>query len=153
MKAARRSGVLTATDVHVLSSTDDDYNRDFMENADILFLSDEKLPCGPEDFIMQLYERYHNKIIVLGMGAKGAMLFESDSGEMTLVPAYTDVKVVNTIGAGDALFSSFLHFYVKSGNAKQALKRAVIFAGIKIGTNGASLGFCSEQKIERIVSG
>ena len=153
VKAARRSGVLTATDVHVLSSTDDDYNRDFMENADILFLSDEKLPCGPEDFIMQLCDRYHNKIIVLRMGAKGAMLFESDSGEMTLVPAYTDVKVVNTIGAGDALFSSFLHFYVKSGNAKQALKRAVIFAGIKIGTNGASLGFCSEQKIERIVSG
>lgn len=36
IKAVHAGGVLTATDVHVLESVEDDYNRDFMENADIL---------------------------------------------------------------------------------------------------------------------
>lgn len=35
IKEAKRLGVTTATDVHVLASLEDDYNRDFMENADI----------------------------------------------------------------------------------------------------------------------
>ena len=37
IKAAHAAGVLTATDVHVLHDIHDEYNRDFMENADILF--------------------------------------------------------------------------------------------------------------------
>ena len=77
IKKAREMKVLTATDVHVLSNTEDDYNRDFMENADILFLSDEALPCAPEEFIQRLHERYHSKVIVIGMGAKGALLLDN----------------------------------------------------------------------------
>ena len=63
IKAAHDAGVTTATDVHVLADIDDEYNRGFMENADILFLSDEKLPCPAQDFIRQLQCRYHNRII------------------------------------------------------------------------------------------
>ena len=151
LKAAKNKGITIATDVHVLSDINDDYNRDFMENADILFLSDEGLPCDAADFIRQLYNRYNNKIIVIGMGSKGAMLFDSKTDEISVIPAYSAAKVVNTVGAGDSLFSSFLHFYTKYSDAKEALKRAVIFAGIKIGYNGASLGFCTENEIEKII--
>lgn len=148
IKEAKRLGVTTATDVHVLASLEDDYNRDFMENADILFLSDDGLPCAAEDFLRQLYSRYKSRIIVLGMGADGAMLLDGASGELTVVPAYTDGKIVNTVGAGDSLFSAFIHFYSKGFDAKSALKRAVVFAGVKIGFNGASVGFCTEREIE-----
>ena len=151
LKAAKNKGITIATDVHVLSDINDDYNRDFMENADILFLSDEGLPCDAADFIRQLYNRYNNKIIVIGMGSKGAMLFDSKTDEISVIPAYSAAKVVNTVGAGDSLFSSFLHFYTKYSDAKEALKMAVIFAGIKIGYNGASLGFCTENEIEKII--
>ena len=151
LKAAKNKGITIATDVHVLSDINDDYNRDFMENADILFLSDEGLSCDAADFIRQLYNRYNNKIIVIGMGSKGAMLFDSKTDEISVIPAYSAAKVVNTVGAGDSLFSSFLHFYTKYSDAKEALKRAVIFAGIKIGYNGASLGFCTENEIEKII--
>ncbi len=153
MKAAKQQGILTATDVHVLGDINDDYNRDFMENAEILFLSDEKIPCAAEDFIRQIYERYHNSIIVMGMGAKGAMLFDARVGTAKVIPAYTNGKIVNTIGAGDALFSAFLHFYVKDRDAEAALKKAVIFAGIKIGYNGASIGFCTEEEVRNAESG
>ena len=149
---ARESGVLTATDVHVLSDPDDGYNRDFMANADILFLSDEKLPCAPEAFLRQLYERYHNRVIVLGMGKRGAMLYDGDTDAVTTVPAYTGAKVVNTVGAGDALFSAFLHFYLRDRDALSALRRAVVFAGIKIGAHGASEGFVSEAQTEEAFS-
>lgn len=151
IKDAHKRGVTTATDVHVLGNIDDDYNRDFMANADILFLSDEHLPCVAEEFIVQLHERYDNKIIVIGMGANGATLFDSSSGKVITVPAYVTGNVVNTVGAGDSLFSSFLHFYVKGMSAEDALKRAVIFAGIKIGSNGAALGFSTEDEIEALV--
>lgn len=151
IKYAHSRGVLTATDVHVLGNIDDEYNKDFMENADILFLSDEHLPCAADKFIVQLHERYHNKVIVIGMGSKGAMLFDSVSGKVINVPAYVTGNVVNTVGAGDSLFSSFLHFYIKGMSAEDALRRAVIFAGIKIGSNGAAQGFSNEDEIEALV--
>ena len=150
--AARQKGKLTATDVHVLSDVHDEYNRDFMSNADILFLSDEKIPGKPEEFIKELYHCYHNSIIVIGMGAKGAMLHDAEKGEAVVIPAYSTGKIVNTIGAGDALFSAFLHFYTKDSDAESALRKAVVFAGIKIGYNGASVGFCKENDIESVIN-
>ena len=152
IKEARRMGVTTATDVHVLSDIEDGYNRDFMENADILFLSDEGLSEAPEAFIRRLYGRYGNKIIVLGMGSKGAVLYDTAADKMSMIPAYKNAAVVNTVGAGDALFSAFLYFYAKERDAESALKKAVVFAGIKIGSNGASKGFCSESELLRRMS-
>ena len=149
IKRARELGTLTATDVHVLSDIDDEYNRDFMENADVLFLSDEGLTCAAEDFIRRLHDRYHNRVIVIGMGAKGAMLLDGRTGEVSVIPAYTEGKIVNTVGAGDALFSAFMHWYVKGMEPKDALSRAVVFAGLKIRHTGASVGFVSEREVEQ----
>ena len=60
-------------------------------------------------------------------------------------------EVVNTVGAGDALFSSFLHYYAKGYKPADALDRAQIFASYKIGFNGASVGFANEQLVEELV--
>lgn len=148
IREARRLGVTTATDVHVLGSVEDEYNRDFMECADLLFLSDEALPCPPEDFIRRLRDRFRNRVVVIGMGAKGAMLLDERRGEPLTVPAWTGGPVVNTVGAGDALFSAFLHGYAKGLDPEAALRRAVVFAGLKIGYDGASEGFCTEPELE-----
>lgn len=152
IKSARSYGIPIATYVHVLSDINDEYNKDFMENSDILFLSDERLPGEPEGFAEKLYGRYNNKIIVIGMGAKGALLYEGEKDNITIIPAYTPEKIVNTVGAGDALFSSFLHFYINGLSAVESLRRAVIFAGIKIGFNGAATGFTDETIIEKIIN-
>lgn len=153
IQKARQQAILTATDVHVLSDINDEYNRDFMENADILFFSDEKLPCPAEEFIRRIEDRYHNRIIVTGMGEKGALLLDAVNHEVSMIPACQNGPIVNTVGAGDALFSSFLHFYAGTGDAKSALRKAVVFAGIKIGFNGASVGFSSEQEIDARMKG
>lgn len=150
---AKEKGKKVATDVHVLSSIEDDYNGDFMEAADILFLSDEQLPCEIDAFVQQLADRYPAQIIVVGMGQKGAYLYEraTESGE--LYPCVQLGKVVNTIGAGDALFSAFLHFYSMGESAKDALYAAQIFAAKKIQSNGAAIGFPTEAEVEEIRKG
>lgn len=148
IRHTKAAGILTATDVHVLSDIEDDYNRDFMENADILFLSDEKLPCPPEDFIRRLYDRYRNSVIVIGMGGKGAMLLDGKAQKRYRLGACRNVNVVNTVGAGDALFAAFLHFTAKGLSPVDALRRAEVFAAVKIGVSGASKGFCTEAEAE-----
>ena len=75
-----------------------------------------------------------------------------ESGEITELPAYNNVGVVNTVGAGDALFSAFLHFYSKGMKPIDALWRAEIFAALKIRENGASKGFVTENEIDEIIN-
>ena len=58
--------------------------------------------------------------------------------------------VVNTVGAGDALFSAFVHFYAKGIHPVECLKRAQIFASAKIRVSGASRGFVTEAEIEEM---
>lgn len=144
---AKKLGKLIATDVHVLSDVNDDYNREFLENADIVFLSDEALPCEPESFLFVLKTRYRMKVIVLGRGAKGACLYERETDRVTHFDCVPCRNVVNTVGAGDALFSSFVHFYAKGMSATESLRLAQTFASRKIEHNGASVGFLTEKEL------
>lgn len=148
---AKQTGKIIATDVHVLSDIYDEYNREFMEQADILFLSDEAVGDNYRAFMEQLADAYPCRIIVMGRGAKGAAIYLRDTGELTEMPATSAGTVVNTVGAGDALFSAFLHYYTKGLAPLDALQRAQIFATHKITVSGASNGFVSEQTVEEWV--
>lgn len=143
LQQALQRGLLLATDVHVLADFDDAYNRDWLDAADILFLSHEKLPCSPLQAVAELRRRYHNDIIVIGLGAEGALLAEHGHAPLHL-PARPQRPVVNTIGAGDALFSAFLDQYLRLGSAPAALARAQAYAGWKIGSNGATEGLLDQ---------
>ena len=152
LSVAKAMGKTIATDVHVLGNIWDDYNRRFMECADILFLSDEAAGDDPYGFIEKLEEVYHTPIIVMGRGSKGALMYLRDDNWFHEMPAAHVGEVVNTVGAGDALFSSFLHFYAKGMHPVECLKRAQIFAAAKIRTSGASNGFVTEAKVEEMLS-
>ena len=151
LKMAKEMGKTIATDVHVLSDLNDDYNRDFMQYADVVFMSDEIIVSdnkNPWDFLKQMYEMYAPKVIVLGRGSKGALMYLGEKDEFIELSAVKTNEIVNTVGAGDALFSAFVHFYAKGMDVTECLKRAQIFASLKIAYNGASLGFASEEEIE-----
>lgn len=152
LNKARADGKLIATDVHVLSDIEDAYNRDFMEYADILFLSDEAIRMDAKEFLMEIEKRYENEIIVLGQGSQGALMYVKKEGKFYDFPVVKTGKVINTVGAGDALFSGFIHYYVKGIPAAEALKKAEIFASYKIGFDGAASGFANEQKIEELAA-
>jgi ribokinase len=149
---AKAAGKTIATDVHVLSDIHDPYNREFMEAADILFLSDENIGNDYHGFIMALADTYPCKIIVLGRGSKGAAIYQRQTGDILELPAIHAGPVINTVGAGDALFSGFLHFYARGYAPLEALHRAQVFAAHKITVSGAANGFISEAHVEDFVS-
>ena len=148
LQAARQAGKPVATDVHALYWLFDDYNRDFIAAADILFLSHDNLPEPPEDFARHLLERWHPAVLVVGLGSQGALLVHE--GQLQRVPAVQTRPVVNTIGAGDALFSAFLHAYPRLGDPYEALRRATFFASWKIGERSASQGFPSLEEWQQL---
>lgn len=147
---AKNRNLLLATDVHVLSNFDDEYNRDYLAASDILFMSHEKLPCAPHLAIKELQKRYQPKLLIISLGAEGALLAEKGHSPIHQ-PSQAQRPIVNTIGAGDALFSAFIDQYLRLGSAGTALKRAQIYAGWKIGESGASAGLMNQAEfMERI---
>lgn len=150
---AKAKGKLIATDVHVLRHIWDDYNRDFLNAADILFLSDEGIGDDYHWFLWELANHYPARIIVLGRGGKGAAMYLRSENRIIELPATPVGPVVNTVGAGDALFSSFLHYYAKGLHPVDALKRAQVFASAKIRVSGASMGFVNEQQMDALCAG
>ncbi|MFP4344334.1 MAG: carbohydrate kinase family protein [Anaerolineales bacterium] len=137
-----------ATDVHAISSLDDDYNRAFMAAADILFMSNDFLPVAPEEWARQVLERYSPQVVVIGLGAEGALLAVRGDGEVERVPPVRTREIINTVGAGDALFSAFVHFYIQTFNPYISLQKAMVFASYKIGERGAAEGFLTEDELD-----
>lgn len=149
LREARTYGIPVATDVHVLSDLYDPYNRDFLEAADILFLSNEHIIGAEVEMARSLAAAYAPRIIVIGMGDRGALLLESGE-EPVHFPARPTRPVVNTVGAGDALFACFNSWYLRSGDARLSLKYAILFASWKIGTRGAAEGFLDRTGLEKL---
>jgi ribokinase len=145
---AKEAALPVATDVHTIAEIEDEYNRDYMAAADILFLSDERLPNAPEAFVRQLQDCYDTAVIVVGLGSKGALLAVKADNFIGRIAAVPTRPIVNTIGAGDALFSSFVHVYQQQGDPYDAIRKAVVFASYKIGTSGAAEGFLSAAALE-----
>lgn len=148
LKKVKAMGKLIASDVHVLGDLKDAFNKDFMEYADILFLSDEQLPCEPRRFLLKMKEKYLPKIIVMGMGKEGALLYVRAEDRIYKLGAARVGEVVNTLGAGDALFSAFINYYGKGYAPVEALSRAEVFAALKIRCSGGAKGFVEEGTVE-----
>lgn len=150
LKIAKDSNKIIATDVQVLGDIHDIYNADYMRYANILFLSNENIKGSVEAFVKEIANEYNNDIIVVGLGSEGALLYVRKDNYMKRYKAVKTRKIVNTIGAGDSLFSCFIHFYAKNFNPYEAIKKAIVFASYKIGVASAADGFVTEEELERL---
>ena len=125
------------------------YNEDFLKGADILYISDDSLRMEPYDFVKALAVKYRPEIILLGQGASGLILYDKYKNIIAHYDTVKTHKTVNTVGAGNALFSCFLHFYNKTKDSVFAVKNALLFASFKVGFTGTSNGFMTEEEIGR----
>jgi acarbose 7IV-phosphotransferase len=148
---AKAAGASVATDLQTASESSRAYDSDFLRSGDVIFLSHEKLGPSPEAFVADLWERTAAPVIVVGLGAAGALLCLRGQRSRRL-PAVEARPVVNTAGAGDALFACFLHFYWDGEGPISALHKALVFAAYKVGENGASRGFLSEDRLLRLMA-
>ena len=100
-------------DVHAISDLNDPYNADFMRAASILFMSHEWLPVPPGGMgAPGVGPLRPGSAGDLAWATEGALLAVKKDNFIERIPAVRTRPVVNTIGAGDALFSAFLHGYV-----------------------------------------
>jgi len=143
-------GIPIATDVHAVSEIDDAYNRDFMAAADWLFMSNEHLRGREAAFAREVHARYQPDVLVMGLGAQGALVMECNEHEPRALAAVSPRPVVSTIGAGDALFSGFLHGRLHGLDTTASLRQAMVFAAWKIGCASASEGFLDATGLTRL---
>jgi ribokinase len=150
LRRARALGLPVVTDVHAVSDLDDPYNRDFMAAADLLFQSDALLQATPEAWAQAVLDRYGPEIVVVGLGAEGALLGLRRAEYLGRLPAVSTRPIVSTIGAGDALLSAFVHCHARGVESRAALARAVLFASYKLGEASASAGFLDATSLEAL---
>jgi ribokinase len=147
---AKRAGLPIATDLHVLSAPDDEYNRDWLAVADILFCSNEAIEGQEASFARALMGRWPARVVVVGMGVRGSLLLTKECREAVRVPAVETRPIASTVGAGDALFSAFVHFVARGVDAVESLRRATVFASWKLGEGGGAAGFLDEAGLMRL---
>ncbi|GAA4238409.1 hypothetical protein GCM10022254_54230 [Actinomadura meridiana] len=126
-------GIPIAVDVHLIADLDDEYDRPWLERAQIVFSSHELLPGPYEAWISGVFARYRQcEMVGIGLGPGGALL-GLRGGTLIRVAAAPPPEVVNTSGAGDALFATFLAEWLREGCPVAALQGAVLHSGWKIG--------------------
>lgn len=127
LPVARELGVVVSCDLQDVVALDDPYRRDFIDGADILFLSCVNFP-EPRAALEHLRGGRPGRIVVGGRGADGCVV--ADAAGVRFFPAIAlPDPVVDTNGAGDALAVGFLTSYVLGGfSVEAALLRGQIAA-------------------------
>jgi acarbose 7IV-phosphotransferase len=147
---AQALGLPIVSDVHALADLDDSYNQDYMAAAEVLFLSHERLPTSPEEFARAIQQRFGTPIVVVGMGAEGALLALRREQTLARVSAIAPRGVVSTVGAGDALLSAFVDGYARGLEPLRALRRATLFAGHKVGSASGAAGLLTADELAQL---
>ncbi len=147
-EAAKRNKPI-AVNIRNYNPEKEKYNTDFLEPAKILYFSDDTLTEDPYDFIDRMSSTYGTEIIILGQGSEGLILFDKTHNLRVHYKTVKTNEVVNTIGAGNALFACFLHYYLETGDSVNAIKNALLFASYKIGYMGTSNGFMTVDQMEQ----
>ena len=148
-KTAAELGKPIAVNIRSYNPEKEKYNTDFLEPAKVLYFSDDTLSEDPYDFIDRMASTYGTEIIILGQGSEGLILFDKTKDIKAHYKTVKTNEVVNTIGAGNALFACFLHFYMETGDSVNAIKNALLFASYKIGFMGTSNGFMTVDQLEQ----
>ena len=149
IKVAKEFDKKIAVNIHTYDPEKEKYNVDFLENANILYFSDDTIETDPFDFVRGIADKYNTDILILGQGSKGLILYDRHKDINVHYDTVKTNEVVNTTGAGNALFACFLHYYQETGDSALAIKNAMLFASYKIGYMGTSIGFMTVEQLEQ----
>jgi sugar/nucleoside kinase (ribokinase family) len=150
LPAAVLSGVPIAVDVNVIADLDETYYQPWLDVADVIFCSHERLPCSAPQWIARVLTRFPGAALAaVGCGARGSVLGLRD-GRLVSIEAVAPLGVRNTSSAGDSLFAAFVHGWLASGNPVDALSDAVLFAGWRIGHRQPTSVLLGEPELARL---
>lgn len=114
------------------------YLKTILSNTEILVLNDEEakllVGAGSNEELLKRLAKLGPKIVVITIGKKGAYAFD---GKYIYFGKTTEMRVVETTGAGDAFASSFLSGIIKKNDVEFAMKLATTNAESVISHHGA----------------
>ncbi len=148
-KKAKDLGKLVAINFRGFSEEKYEYNKDLMDLADIIYLSDDNIVTDADEFVRKVADNHQAKIVILGRGADGVTIYSRDDDLLADYRPVKTTEIVNTAGAGNSLFACFLHCYMKDRDAVHSIKNALLFASYKIGYMGTSQGFLTENELDQ----
>ena len=165
---AQKSGCILSFDpnIRLMAWEEESQLRDAVSyglaHCDCLKMSDEEITyyTGENDPMLglqRLTEQYPGiKLIVLTLGPDGCILFSH--GGILRVPGFSQPSVVDTTGAGDSFWGTFLHFIALHGLCGQppsfflpAARQANAAASIIIGRKGALLSMPHAEEINALL--
>ena len=133
-KKAKDLGVKLSFDMNFRMDTYKDFEdakkayKPYVDCADIIKFSDDelKLYTGIDDVIKAIESIYHkDQLFVLTLGSKGSLYYYN--GESNIIPT-EKVKPIDTTGAGDAFFGTFLANVENAKWNKENIENALIKA-------------------------
>ena len=159
VKTCKEANVLISFDVNFRSDIFDSIEiaknsyRFFIENADILKISNEEIETffGYKNDFDVVRENLKNKVVVLTKGKSGSLLKINDK---FYTQTSFNVRVKDTIGAGDSFYSGFLHKLLKldleNPNDEEVMKTlefASACGALTCSTEGAIHGYKIEEDV------
>ncbi len=133
-KKAKEMSVKLSFDMNFRMDTYKDFEdakkayKPYVERADIIKFSDDELRLytGIEDIKTAIERIYHkDQLFVLTLGSKGSMYYYN--GESNIIPT-EKVKPIDTTGAGDAFFGTFLANIENEEWTKENIESALLKA-------------------------
>lgn len=121
-----------------------------LERCTILKLNEDEAPIvarlsglpenvSREAFVAELFGKFPDlKIVVQTLGAAGSVIFER-TGTSSFVPADESVRVVDTVGAGDAFTAGFVASLLAGKTLREAHLRAAKLAAYVCSISGAGM--------------
>jgi sugar/nucleoside kinase (ribokinase family) len=121
------------------------YHQDFVEAADVLFLSSDQMPEYRR--FMKAMLTQGKQIVVCTHGKQGATALTAQ-GWVTL-PALT-TEVVDTNGAGDSFFSGFLHGYLSGESILTCMRYGAVAAHMTVQSTELYSTDLSPERLEKV---
>jgi acarbose 7IV-phosphotransferase len=135
---AKKHNITISCDIQDVINLNDHYRQDFIEQADILFLSAVNLQDIP-GLIKQLIRQKSERIVIVGMGAEGCAAGSADGIHFFPAIQLPGIPVIDTNGAGDGLAVGFLSSYILDGyNFFDSIFRAQIVARFTCGIRAST---------------
>ena len=110
------------------------------------------MPAGAESSLraaLALWRRVSCKYIVIKQGARGCSIYDGKHFEM--VPAYSNVKAVDTTAAGDTFTAALTIAYLGSHDIKAAARYAAAAAALTVSRQGASTSLPTADEVRSFI--
>jgi acarbose 7IV-phosphotransferase len=129
----KQAGRALWIDVHDWDG-DADYHRDFVDAADVLFLSSDRLPNW-RDVMAGLFAAGGKRLVVCTHGAQGATAIDQQA-QFVEVAARPVTELVDSNGAGDAFMAATLHGLHSGRDLKESLAFAALAGALCVQCRG-----------------